>query len=168
MKRRATNRRAPIVLDVRRFVQPDDLSCGPTCLAQVYRYYGHDKRAVRTVIDETARNPDGGTLAVYLGVSALRNGFGAASTRTTCGSSIPPGGSSPAAIAQAGEAAPAPGRPARPKLQRSRAAYIEFLGPRRQGALPELTRELMVRILAAAVTPSSRVGATYLYRWRAS
>lgn len=65
-----------MILDVRRFVQPDDVTCGPTCLAQVYRYYGYDK-PLREVIRETPRNPDGGTLAVYLGVGALRNGFAA-------------------------------------------------------------------------------------------
>ncbi|MGD8867930.1 MAG: hypothetical protein PVI01_09870 [Gemmatimonadales bacterium] len=66
----------PILLPVRRFEQPDDLTCGPTCLAQIYRYYG-DPKPVSEVIAETPANPDGGTLAVYLGISALRNGFDA-------------------------------------------------------------------------------------------
>jgi hypothetical protein len=64
----------PILLDVQRFLQPDDLTCGPTCLTQVYRYYGYEK-PLREVIGETERNPDGGTLAVFLGNSALANGF---------------------------------------------------------------------------------------------
>jgi hypothetical protein len=64
----------PILLDVPRFEQPDDVTCGPTCLTQVYRYYGYEK-ALSQVIRETPRNPDGGTLAVYLGISALQNGF---------------------------------------------------------------------------------------------
>ncbi len=66
----------PILLPVRRFEQPDDLTCGPTCLAQIYRYYG-DAKPVSEVIAETPANPDGGTLGVYLGISALRNGFDA-------------------------------------------------------------------------------------------
>jgi len=64
----------PILLDVPRFEQPDDVTCGPTCLAKVYAYYGYP-RAVDTIVGETPRNPDGGTLAVSLGLSALRNGF---------------------------------------------------------------------------------------------
>lgn len=66
----------PILLPVRRFEQPDDVTCGPTCLAQIYRFYGH-RKPVDEVIAETPANPDGGTLAVYLGISALRNGFDA-------------------------------------------------------------------------------------------
>src|SRR5262245_7206699 len=71
--RRSTDR-APVLLEVERFAQPDDVTCGPTCLAQVYRYYGFDK-PLPDVIGATARNPDGGTLAVYLGNAALRDGF---------------------------------------------------------------------------------------------
>lgn len=64
----------PILLDVQRFSQPDAVTCGPTCLAKVYRYYGFEK-ALDDIIAETPRNPDGGTLAVNLGISALKNGF---------------------------------------------------------------------------------------------
>jgi hypothetical protein len=40
----------------------------------VYRYYGYEKE-LTDVIRETPRNPDGGTLAVNLGISALREGY---------------------------------------------------------------------------------------------
>jgi hypothetical protein len=62
------------VLAVPRFAQPDDVTCGPTGLMQVYRYhgdatpFGQIRRAVR-------RNADGGTLAVFLGLAALEHGF---------------------------------------------------------------------------------------------
>lgn len=68
------SRSGAIMLDVPRFEQPDDVTCGPTCLTQAYRYFGYAK-SLSDVIEETPRNPDGGTLAVYLGISALRNGF---------------------------------------------------------------------------------------------
>ncbi len=74
MVARAAAKADPIVLRVRRIVQPDEVTCGPTCLAQVYDYYGYEK-PLEDVIDETPSNPDGGTLAVYLGHSALKNGF---------------------------------------------------------------------------------------------
>ena len=64
----------PILLDVPRFEQPDDVTCGPTCLAKVYQYYGF-ARPLDAIIAETPRNPDGGTLAVNLGISAIGNGF---------------------------------------------------------------------------------------------
>jgi hypothetical protein len=62
------------MLDVPRFEQPDDESCGPTCLTQVYRYFGFEK-PLSDVIEETVRNAEGGTLAVYLGIRALKDGF---------------------------------------------------------------------------------------------
>jgi hypothetical protein len=64
----------PILLDVPRFEQPDDVTCGPTCLAKVYQYYGF-ARPLDAIIAETPRNPDGGTLAVNLGISAIGHGF---------------------------------------------------------------------------------------------
>ena len=74
MKRAAPAKQKTITLPVPRFEQPDDLTCGPTCLTQVYRYFGLNK-TVHEVIEETPRNPDGGTLAVHLGISALKRGF---------------------------------------------------------------------------------------------
>jgi hypothetical protein len=59
-------------LDIR--VQPDDITCGPTCLHAVYRYYG-DSMRLRTVIDEVAGLSEGGTLAVMLACHALRRGY---------------------------------------------------------------------------------------------
>ena len=54
--------------------QPDDLSCGPTCLHAVYRYYGLEL-SLREVIDETSSLEQGGTLAVMLACRALARGF---------------------------------------------------------------------------------------------
>lgn len=66
--------RSSILLNVRRAVQPDAVTCGPTCLANVFEYYGYPMD-LSDVIAETPRNPDGGTLAVNLGIVALRHGF---------------------------------------------------------------------------------------------
>ena len=68
--------RGRLTLDVPRFEQPDELTCGPTCLAAVYSYYGR-RCTVEDVIGEIRRNPDGGTLAIYLGISALERGYNA-------------------------------------------------------------------------------------------
>lgn len=61
-------------LDVPHFLQPDDVTCGPTCLRKVYNYYGLDVE-VEEVLGELDRNEDGGTLAVFLGISAIGRGF---------------------------------------------------------------------------------------------
>lgn len=54
--------------------QPDDRSCGPTCLHSVYAYYG-DHVDVHDVIDEIPQLETGGTLAVQLGSHALTRGY---------------------------------------------------------------------------------------------
>lgn len=54
--------------------QPDDTTCGPTCLHAVYNYYGEDI-TLDTVINDTRMLDAGGTLAVFLACSALRRGY---------------------------------------------------------------------------------------------
>ena len=70
---RETGRMAHELL-VQRILQPDDVTCGPTCLRKVYQYYGLELE-LEQVLGEIDRNEDGGTLAVFLGISALRRGF---------------------------------------------------------------------------------------------
>jgi hypothetical protein len=54
--------------------QPDDTTCGPTCLHAVYRFWG-EEIALEQVIRETQRLLSGGTLAVMLACHALRRGY---------------------------------------------------------------------------------------------
>ncbi len=56
--------------------QPDDTTCGPTCLHAIYRYYGYDL-SLETVIEEVETLPAGGTLGALLGCHALARGFAA-------------------------------------------------------------------------------------------
>ena len=54
--------------------QPDDTTCGPTCLHAVYTYSG-DKISLNKVIGQVKQLKGGGTLAVLLGCHALRRGY---------------------------------------------------------------------------------------------
>jgi hypothetical protein len=54
--------------------QPDDATCGPTCLQAVYRYFG-DEVTLDDVIAEIPQLQAGGTLAVQLANHALRRGY---------------------------------------------------------------------------------------------
>jgi hypothetical protein len=74
--RRQRRSRVSHELRVEGFTQPDDVTCGPTCLRKVYNYFGLDL-PVDDVLGEIDRNEDGGTLAVFLGLAALRRGFDA-------------------------------------------------------------------------------------------
>lgn len=54
--------------------QPDAITCGPTSLHALYRYYGDDVSLLDVVHDIEAL-PTGGTLAVTLGRHALARGY---------------------------------------------------------------------------------------------
>ena len=63
-----------IMIDLTIHTQPDDETCGPTCLHAVYNYYGM-KRSLAEVIKGVERSLSGGTLAPLLGKHALARGF---------------------------------------------------------------------------------------------
>ena len=54
--------------------QPDDTTCGPTCLHSIYHYYG-DEVLLEQVISEVTMLESGGTLAVLLACHALSRGY---------------------------------------------------------------------------------------------
>jgi hypothetical protein len=54
--------------------QPDDITCGPTCLHALYQYY-NDDIPLKNVISEVKSLKTGGTLAVMLGNHALKRGY---------------------------------------------------------------------------------------------
>ncbi len=56
--------------------QPDETSCGPTCLHSIYRHFG-DELPLRDVIRETPSLGSGGTLLVFLASHALARGYSA-------------------------------------------------------------------------------------------
>ena len=56
--------------------QPDNATCGPTCLHALLNYYGH-KISLAKVIQEIQMLQAGGTLAVFLACAALKRGFNA-------------------------------------------------------------------------------------------
>ena len=54
--------------------QPDETTCGPTCLHALYRYWG-EKVELAEVIARTHRLRYGGTFAIFLACDALRHGY---------------------------------------------------------------------------------------------
>jgi hypothetical protein len=56
--------------------QPDDFTCGPTCLHALYRYFG-DEVSLAQVIGEVPVLENGGTLDVLLANHALMRGYSA-------------------------------------------------------------------------------------------
>jgi len=54
--------------------QPDETTCGPTCLHSVLKYY-NDQTELTEVIDNVQNLDNGGTLSVMLACYALKKGF---------------------------------------------------------------------------------------------
>ena len=54
--------------------QPDDATCGPTCLHAIYRYFGDDV-PLDDLLDQVETVEGGGTLGVLLAAHALSRGY---------------------------------------------------------------------------------------------
>jgi hypothetical protein len=54
--------------------QPDEITCGPTCLQAIYQYYA-DAISLKQTIAEVPMLEGGGTLAVLLACHALQRGY---------------------------------------------------------------------------------------------
>jgi hypothetical protein len=61
-------------LPVRILPQPDETTCGPTCLHAIYQYWGDDE-PLSAIITRMWSLREGGTFAVFLGCDALRKGY---------------------------------------------------------------------------------------------
>lgn len=140
--------------------QPDDVTCGPTCLQAVYGHFG-DPLPLDQVTAEVAELASGGTLGALLGTHALGRGYGA--TIYTCDLHLfdPTWFESdrdlPSLLAAQAERKP------RPKLRAATDAYLDFLAAggsvRFRPFSPQLVRDLLKKdrpILTG-------LSATYLY-----
>ncbi|RKQ50503.1 peptidase C39-like protein [Roseivirga pacifica] len=63
-----------VTLDINMLAQPNDFTCGPTCLQAVYEYY-NDGIQLNEVIAKVKQLKSGGTLAVNLANHALKRGY---------------------------------------------------------------------------------------------
>jgi len=62
------------VKKVEMLAQPNDVTCGPTCLHSIYHFY-KDPISLDQVIREVEYLETGGTLSVMLGIHALKRGY---------------------------------------------------------------------------------------------
>lgn len=141
--------------------QPDDTTCGPTCLQAIYRYYDDDIE-LPAVVNEVNALPGGGTLAVSLACHALRRGYDA--TIYTYNLLL----FDPTWFAGEGHdlsrflAEQLRARPD-PKLALATRAYLEFFELGGTLRYEELTADLVRRPLKRGVPILTGLSATYLY-----
>jgi len=147
-------------IDVQR--QPDNTTCGPTCLHAVYQYYG-DTLDLAAVIGEVPTLPTGGTLAVHLANHALSRGYHA--TLFTYNLTLfDPTWFAPGAPPIVDRLAAQRQAKADPKLALATDAYLEFVALGGRVRLEDLTADLLETYLRRGAPLLTGLSATYLYR----
>ncbi len=150
-------------LPVERFTQPDDVTCGPTCLRKVYHYFGLDL-PLEEVIADIDRNEDGGTLAVFLGLAALKRGFEARIYSYDLRIFDPTWSTLSPSDLERKLALRLP-HLRTPKAKRAGKACLEFLSEGGHFRFEELTPALLTRIIDRDHPVLAGLSATYLYRF---
>lgn len=146
-------------VDIR--TQPDETTCGPTCLDAVYRYYG-DGLALERVIAETGRLEQGGTLAVFLARHALSRGYRA--TIYTYNLQIfDPSWFDSDELDVAERLRKQLLAKSDPRLRVASEAYLEFLAAGGIVRYQELTPSLLRKYLKRNMPLLTGLSATYLY-----
>jgi len=141
--------------------QPDDSTCGPTCLQAVYRYYGLEL-PLEQVIQEVHALETSGTLAVFLAQHALRQGFDATIHTYNLTVFDPSWFDPPVEDLSARLRAQARVK-SDPRLQVATDAYLEFLRLGGEIVYEELTPELVRGHLRRGRPILTGLSATYLY-----
>jgi hypothetical protein len=142
-------------------MRPDEVTCGPIRLRKVFHYFGVDI-PLETVLGEIDRNEDGGTLAVFLGLAALRRGFEARIFSYDLRIFDPTWHALPREQL-AGKIELRIPHLRSLKSKRSATAYLQFLEMGGTLAFEELTPDLMKRILNRNHPILAGLSATHLY-----
>lgn len=142
--------------------QPDDFTCGPTCLHAVYGYY-RDRIALNELITETPRLEDGGTLAVLLGAHALRRGY-EVSIYTFNLQVFDPTWFGPNAPDLKERLQAQAGFKRSRKLKEATQAYLDYLELGGKILFEDLTTALIRKFLTRKIPILTGLSSTYLYR----
>jgi hypothetical protein len=142
--------------------QPDETTCGPTCLHAIYRYYD-DPVPLAQIIDEVPKLEGGGTLGVWLACHALKRGY-----RTLIYpfklQLFDPSWFSTGEIDLAERLEAQMTFKADPKLRMATRAYLEYLRLGGRLQLADLTPALIRRYLKQERPIIAGLSATFLYR----
>ncbi|MFG0330010.1 MAG: C39 family peptidase [Phycisphaerales bacterium] len=141
--------------------QPDDTTCGPTCLHAVYRYYG-DERPLTEVIAQTKKLRGGGTLAVMLAEDALRRGYDATIFTYNLRVFDPTWFDDDPSLLPDRLRRQLEHKPD-PKLRRATKAYLQYLEQGGRIEFADLTTTLIRRHLKRGTPLLTGLSATYLY-----
>lgn len=149
------------MLDLVIKAQPDDVTCGPTCLHALYNYY-QDPISLLSVIGEVTQFKTGGTLAVFLGTHALIRGYKATIYTYNLHIFDPTWFSPEINLAEKLKAQLKHKRDL--KTEQATNAYLQFLELGGKIKYEELTADLLKRYLTKKIPILTGLSATYLYQ----
>jgi hypothetical protein len=142
--------------------QPDDQTCGATCLHSIYRHHG-DRIELEDVIRDVEHLEEGGTLGVFLGCHALRRGYRVSLYSYNLQVFDPTWhGLSQAELSE--RLAKQMAVKAQRKLKVASKAYMEFIELGGQVRFTELSPKLLRRHLTGNVPMIAGLSSTYLYQ----
>jgi len=162
IRKKSRARLAPPGLGFEIELQPDNVSCGPACLAGLYRYYG-DAIDLPTLCGEILTAEGGGTFDVFLANHALRRGYRATIYSYNLQLLDPTWFELPPATIAAKLAEQARYKQD-PRLQLVTGGYQEFLALGGKLRLDDLQPSLLRRLLNRRIPIVTGLSATYLYR----
>lgn len=143
--------------------QPDDTSCGPTCLHAVYRYY-NDPAPLAQLIEEISPLEHGGTLDVFLACHALKRGYRAQIHPYNFYIFDPTWSELPREALIERLQARLRHHDTDPKMQTAIRGYVTFLTLGGELRFADLTPKLIRGYLRRGVPVLTGLSATYLYR----
>ncbi len=145
--------------------QPNDTTCGPTCLHAVYGYYD-DTAPLDQIIDEADSLSEGGTLAALLGQHALARGYDATiytfNVRVFDPTWFEENGHAASGLANKLEQQFHAKENAR--LRHATRAYQSFLAAGGKLKMQDLTRDLIRSYLNRSIPIMAGLSSTFLYR----
>lgn len=150
-------------LDIEISQQPDEVTCGPTALHAVYRYFG-DTISLEEVIREVHQFEDGGTLAVWLGSHALKRGYEAVLYSCNLQLLDPTWFVLPYTNLIEKLKAQLVYKKGDERLLRTTDAFIEFLSHGGVVKMEDFSREILRKALNQGVPILTGLSSTFLYR----
>lgn len=142
--------------------QPDEVSCGPTCLHAVYRHYGDDQ-PIERITSEVEMLREGGTLSVLLGRHALARGYRVTLYSYNLAVFDPTWAGLPVPELRGRLAEQALLRP-EPKRRHAISAYVEYLDAGGAIRFDELSGRLLRKLLDRGRPVLTGLSASYLYQ----
>lgn len=143
--------------------QPDDTTCGPTCLHAIYRHYG-DEASLRAIAQRVPTLPDGGTLGVLLATDALDRGYEVTIATWNLRVFDPTWFHPDSAPLRDNLLRRAEARKKDKKLHDASMAYAHFLELGGRVTLRDLTPRLLSSTLRRQIPILTGLSATFLYR----